>query len=91
MLFVNCYLCNVNASCKYICYICICVYGYILFHYNYLVSDTCASGEKEDESGPTLKKLINNKNEKSIGYQLKGEVSCAAIVKDEEDLIIVTT
>lgn len=67
------------------------IHVYILFHYNYLVSDTCASGEKEDESGPTLKKLINNKNEKSIGYQLKGEVSCTAIVKDEEDLIMVTT
>jgi len=64
------------------------IYVYIC---NYLVSDTCASGEKEDESGPTLKKLINNKNENSIGNILKGEVSCTAIVKDEEDLIMVTT
>ncbi|GAB1866256.1 Gephyrin [Camponotus japonicus] len=52
------------------------------------VSDTCASSEKEDESGPTLKKLINNRNENSIGNILKGEVSCTAIVKDEEDLIM---
>ncbi|XP_070155978.1 gephyrin [Polyergus mexicanus] len=50
------------------------------------VSDTCASGEKVDESGPRLKALINDTD--SIGNVLKGEVSCTAIVPDEEALIM---
>lgn len=62
---------------------------YILFSYNYLVSDTCASGEKVDESGPRLKALINDTD--LIGNVLKGEVSCTTIVPDEEALIMVAT
>ncbi|XP_072750094.1 gephyrin [Anoplolepis gracilipes] len=50
------------------------------------VSDTCASGEKVDESGLRLKALINNKD--SIGNLLKGEVSHTATVQDEEALIM---
>ena len=50
------------------------------------VSDTCASGEKVDESGPRLKALINDTD--LVGSVLKGEVSYTAIVQDEEALIM---
>ncbi|XP_029675933.1 gephyrin [Formica exsecta] len=50
------------------------------------VSDTCASGEKVDESGLRLKALINDTD--LIGNVLKGEVSCTTIVPDEEALIM---
>lgn len=63
------------------------MYIYILFSYNYLVSDTCANGEKVDESGPRLVALISDTD--STENVLKGEVSCTAIVPDDEALIMV--
>ncbi|KAG5324111.1 CIN protein, partial [Acromyrmex heyeri] len=51
--------------------------------YNVLVSDTCASGEKIDESGPGLKAFISNA--KNI---LQGDISCTAIVEDDETSIM---
>ncbi|XP_018406290.1 PREDICTED: gephyrin [Cyphomyrmex costatus] len=42
------------------------------------VSDTCAIGEKIDESGPGLKALVSS----------AGDVSCTAIVQDDETLIM---
>ncbi|KAL6267462.1 hypothetical protein P5V15_000538 [Pogonomyrmex californicus] len=49
------------------------------------VSDSCARGKKTDESGPGLKALVSaTDSDKSI---LQGEVSCTAIVEDNEALI----
>ncbi|XP_018353936.1 PREDICTED: gephyrin [Trachymyrmex septentrionalis] len=47
------------------------------------VSDTCASGEKIDESGPELKAFISNAEN-----ILEGDVSCTAIVEDDETSIM---
>lgn len=51
------------------------------------MSDTCASGEKTDESGPALKTLISSAD--SAGSILQGDVSCTAIVQDDEASIMV--
>lgn len=50
------------------------------------VSDTCANGEKRDESGPALKAVIGSAD--SAGNILQGDVSCTAIVQDDEALIM---
>lgn len=50
-----------------------------MIFYNVLVSDTCASGEKIDESGPGLREFINNAEN-----TFQGEISSTAIVQDVE-------
>ncbi|XP_012542234.1 gephyrin [Monomorium pharaonis] len=51
------------------------------------VSDTCASGEKIDESGPELRAFISS-TESAENAIFQGEVSCKAIVKDDETSIM---
>lgn len=48
-----------------------------------IVSDTCSVDETKDLSGPTLVRLVTNKETKT-GQILKGHVSYKAIVPDEK-------
>ncbi|XP_011882674.1 PREDICTED: gephyrin [Vollenhovia emeryi] len=50
------------------------------------VSDTCARGEKTDESGPALKALVSGAD--SAGSVLQGVVSHTAVVQDDEASIM---
>ncbi|XP_046486911.1 gephyrin isoform X1 [Neodiprion pinetum] len=53
------------------------------------VSDTCASGNKTDNSGPELERLISS-DLTETGQLIKGQVTCRTVVPDDEYQIMAT-
>ncbi|XP_012254340.2 gephyrin isoform X1 [Athalia rosae] len=53
------------------------------------VSDTCASGDKDDTSGPELERLVTTEQSHD-GRLIKGQVICKTVVPDDEFQIMAT-
>ncbi|KAJ8684512.1 hypothetical protein QAD02_020304, partial [Eretmocerus hayati] len=53
------------------------------------ISDSCFRGERSDESGPELKRMIEDSVLK-IKESLRGKVQCIAVIPDDELMIMET-